>query len=46
MLDTGFEISTDELTKLEVEMVNLIKSCVNRKKMKSDQKLKQQLQSV
>lgn len=44
MMETGFNISTDELTKYEVELVNLVKNAENKKKMKEQNKMQQRMQ--
>jgi len=43
MMESGFTIKPDECRKITVELVNLIQSTVNKKKMKNQRKLKQKM---
>jgi len=43
MMESGFTIKPDECRKITVELVNLIQSTVNKKKMKNQRKLKEKM---
>lgn len=45
-MESGFSISTDELSTYEVELINLVKSKINQKELEENQKLKQRVDGV
>lgn len=43
MMDSGFTVKTDELSKYETELVNLIKNSMNKKQMQNQKQMQQRL---
>jgi len=43
MMQTGFNIGTDETSKIETELINIIQSKMNERKMKEQEKIRQRM---
>lgn len=43
MMDSGFSINTDEISKYETELINMVKNKINQKQMQNQTEIQQRM---
>lgn len=43
MMDSGFSINTDEISKYETELINMVKNKINSKQQENQMKMQQRM---
>jgi len=43
MMDSGFSINTNELSKYETELINMVKNKINQKQMQNQMEMQQRM---